>query len=901
METMERAWALSIQAMTSNGIGAILLISLMLNLRRKFRSSAPELKVFFAMLCVNLVQCVVEAATIILDGRLFPGSVLICTALNTVLFIGNIGFAALWAIYADFHVHPEKQHLTRRDLLIYFPALLIMVGSVINFFTPVYFEVTDANLYQRTPLFFLTFGITYLYLTIGTVIAYGVARKTERYVFLPAATFLFPVVLASVLQIVFPGISLLWVGAAIGLTSAYISLLDENSSIDTLSGAFSRHHLNRILDIMVGSGKKDGRVVGIMLDIDNFKLINDRYGHMMGDDAIRHVGLLLRRALAGQGSVFRFAGDEFTILMRVRHEGQTQEVLDLIKSEVDTFNRESDLPYHLSFSMGHASYVEGESAADFIKRIDDAMYEDKKLKPLRAIGTQFAPLDKDAYQVNPDRNCIFIVDDDFINREILKNIFPSQYHILEVENGKKALALLDTQLNNVCAILLDLNMPEMNGLELLRILHERNITERLPVFLITANDESDISREAYELGAMDVIGKPVVPFVILRRVQSVLELFRTRESLQARIHGQEQQLIENANTIDNLHLNTIEALASAIEFRDMESGEHVNRIYAITRHILSNTAMGKGFSSTEIENMAIGAIMHDVGKIAISDMILNKPGRLTDEEFKIMKRHTVKGAELLLHISQTQNHPSYAYACDIARHHHERWDGNGYPDGLKGDQITIWSQVVSIADVYDALISPRVYKKAFTPDEAVEMICSGQCGVFNPQLVECFLSVEPTIRTWYTADQKLIGEQPEAQPPLNESTPEVINVMLLIDAVRHAYDMILSVNLTQNTYTVIDHRMLNASPPGGVFDELMESAVLMVPESHRTIFEDVFTRTSLVRAFEAGKRQISLTYPEYTGDGGLRTVSTTVILMEDSRNGDILEITLSRYMDSPGK
>ncbi len=144
--------------------------------------------------------------------------------------------------------------------------------------------------------------------------------------------------------------------------------------------------------------------------------------------------------------------------------------------------------------------------------------------------------------------------------------------------------------------------------------------------------------------------------------------------------------------------------------------------------------------------------MHDVGKIAISDVILNKPARLTKEEFEVMKQHTVKGAELLEQISQIQVHDSYKYACDIARHHHERWDGNGYPDGLVGDEISLAAQVVSIIDVYDALVSVRVYKKAFSPDEAVNMIKNGECGVFNPRLLECFMQTEPMIRRWYTED-----------------------------------------------------------------------------------------------------------------------------------------------------
>ncbi len=347
------------------------------------------------------------------------------------------------------------------------------------------------------------------------------------------------------------------------------------------------------------------------------------------------------------------------------------------------------------------------------------------------------------------KNCILIIDDDFMNREVLKNIFCAQYRFEEAENGRDGLRKIYEHKAEICAVLLDVNMPVMSGIEVLHILHEQNITSDIPVFLVTAYDESDIAREAYEYGVMDVINKPIVSFVIQKRVQSIIELFQNRAALQERVVGQEKQLEENATTIDTLHKGAIESLATAIEFRDVESGEHTRRIYDITKYILTYTEMGEGFTVEEIENMAIGAILHDVGKIAIPDGILNKPGRLTAEEFEIMKEHTVKGGMLMEHLSHMQSHQSYIYACDIARHHHERWDGKGYPDGLVGEEITVWSQVVSIADVYDALVSPRVYKKAIDPDTAVEMIKNGECGTFNPKLLQSFLQVEGVLRTWY--------------------------------------------------------------------------------------------------------------------------------------------------------
>ncbi|MBE6753814.1 MAG: response regulator [Ruminococcaceae bacterium] len=347
-------------------------------------------------------------------------------------------------------------------------------------------------------------------------------------------------------------------------------------------------------------------------------------------------------------------------------------------------------------------------------------------------------------------NILLIVDDDFINRQLLKNIFSPFYSIEEAESGAAALEILNTDPLRYCAIFLDVIMPGLNGIDLLRVLSERKLTETVPVFLITAHASEDkIIKEAYELGVMDVISKPVMPYIVLRRVNTVVELFRSREQLSHLVKQQQIELSERTRQVIELNRGMFESLSAAIEFRDVESGEHVNRIHNITRILLSETEFGDGLTEGEIDDIAIASVMHDVGKIAIPDAILNKPGRLTSEEYDTMKTHTLKGAQLLENISSLHENSTYTYALDIARHHHERWDGNGYPDRLRGDEISIWAQAVSIADVYDALISPRVYKKAYDIDTALSMIFNGECGVFNPHMLDCFMSVEPKIRIMY--------------------------------------------------------------------------------------------------------------------------------------------------------
>ena len=342
---------------------------------------------------------------------------------------------------------------------------------------------------------------------------------------------------------------------------------------------------------------------------------------------------------------------------------------------------------------------------------------------------------------------ILIVDDDAINRKILRKLFSDHYTVLEAEDGLAGLSQILR--NQLCAILLDVQMPGMTGIEVLRRLKPLGLVDKIPVFLITAECGQEVMKEAYELGVMDVISKPVISYVVLRRVRSVIELFEARKHLNTVVENQHIAILEQAERIIQLNQGMIEALATAIEFRNEESGGHVQRICQITRLMLQNTDFGEGLSEDEIENIALASIMHDVGKITIPDAVLTKPGKLTEAEYEIMKSHTTKGVTILESIPQLRDSGIYDYACDIARHHHERWDGRGYPDHLAGEEITIWSQVVSLADVYDALSCKRVYKPSFPRERVVEMICTGQCGLFSPYLLESFLAVEERLFEMY--------------------------------------------------------------------------------------------------------------------------------------------------------
>lgn len=352
-------------------------------------------------------------------------------------------------------------------------------------------------------------------------------------------------------------------------------------------------------------------------------------------------------------------------------------------------------------------------------------------------------------EIKSSYNTLLIIDDDEINRTILNHLFLGTFLVEEAENGKEGLDKILEDPGRYCAVLLDVVMPEMDGMEVLCRLKAQDLLTKIPVFLITAECGSDVMKAAYEMGAMDVIGKPVIPYLVLRRVNSVVELFQARRNLGNKVEKQQSEILEQAREIIQLNEGMIEALATAIEFRSNESGEHVRRIHDITKYMLLHTSMGKGLDENAIDSIALASFMHDVGKIAIPDAILNKPGKLTAEEFAVMKTHTTQGAMLLEKIPQLKKNRAYQYAYDIALHHHERWDGNGYPEHLKEDQITPWSQVVGLADVYDALSCKRVYKEAFSREKVLQMIGDGECGCFNPQLLTEFFAVEHELAKFY--------------------------------------------------------------------------------------------------------------------------------------------------------
>lgn len=339
-----------------------------------------------------------------------------------------------------------------------------------------------------------------------------------------------------------------------------------------------------------------------------------------------------------------------------------------------------------------------------------------------------------------EKNLILIADDAEINREMIKFIFEEQYEVLEAKDGEETIALLDQHAKEIAVLFLDLIMPKKSGLDVLKHMQATGYTDFLPVIMITGEATPEAEYQAYNLGASDIIYKPFDPKVVMRRTMNITELFEHRLDLEEKLAERTQELVASREQLEQNNAFLINALGSVVEFRSMESGEHIRRVKQFTGIILEYVRKfypEYNLTKKQVELITQASALHDLGKIAIPDAILLKPGKLTPSEFEEMKKHTIYGCEILERFQQVDNE-FYRYCYDICRYHHERYDGKGYPDHLVGEQIPIWAQVVSIVDVYDALVNKRVYKPAYDVHEAERMIKNGECGVFSDKILDCF-------------------------------------------------------------------------------------------------------------------------------------------------------------------
>lgn len=340
-----------------------------------------------------------------------------------------------------------------------------------------------------------------------------------------------------------------------------------------------------------------------------------------------------------------------------------------------------------------------------------------------------------------NRQKILIVDDSEMNREMLKAILGEGYKYAEAVDGAQALRMLQQDMN-IDLVLLDINMPKMDGFAVLEHMNQFRWIDEIPVIMISAADDRESIKRCYSLGVADYIRRPFDSYIVQRRVQNTLRLYANQKRLMGMVSDQIYRNQRDSNVM-------IGILSHIVEFRNSESAQHVLQVQTVTgmllRRLVEKTDVYH-LTEEKIRLIVTASALHDIGKISIPENILNKPGRLTPEEFDVIRTHPAIGASMLEGLTPYRKEPLLKTAIEICRWHHERWDGRGYPDGLLGEQIPISAQVVALADVYDALTSDRCYKKAYSHDTAITMILNGECGAFNPMLLDCLQEISANLR-----------------------------------------------------------------------------------------------------------------------------------------------------------
>ena len=511
---------------------------------------------------------------------------------------------------------------------------------------------------------------------------------------------------------------------------------DRELYMDALTGAYNRRYYEDQL-------KQTEMVAGVaMIDLDDFKLHNDTYGHNAGDLVLETVVNVIRNSIRKTDMLVRFGGDEFLLVMPDILEASFQKKLQQIQNEIHAAEVPGYSQLQVSVSIGGVLSTHG-TIEDAIHKADQCMYQAKTSKNM--VVTESDLQHETQNITNPSathKYKILIVDDSEMNREILSSILGDEFDILEAADGKECISVIRKYGRDIALVLLDIVMPEMDGFEVLEFMNKHEWIDDIPVIMISSEDSAASVKKAYEMGVSDYINRPFDVEVVHRRVFNTIKLYAKQRRLIALITNQVYEKEKNNRIL-------IEILSQIVEFRNGESGRHVLNVNIITGILLEQLAQitdKYNISWSDRLIITTAASLHDIGKIGIDEKILNKAGRLTPQEIEKMKEHTVIGASILENMELFKDEELVKTAYQICRWHHERYDGRGYPDGLKGEEIPVSAQVVALADVYDALVSRRVYKKSYSHEEAMKMILGGECGAFNPILLQCLTEAQDKIK-----------------------------------------------------------------------------------------------------------------------------------------------------------
>ena len=503
---------------------------------------------------------------------------------------------------------------------------------------------------------------------------------------------------------------------------------------DVLTGVLNRRYYEEKIKNMRGP-------VGIaMMDLDNFKYYNDSYGHNVGDLALNSAAKVILSHIRKTDFLIRYGGDEFLLILPGIRKDAFDKKLNQIQKQLHETTLEAYPGISLSVSIGGVTTVE-ETVGTALERADRLMYQAKKHRNQVVTESSTEGIRQEVgerLERDRSRELILIVDDAKINREILFEMLKDRFDIIEASSGEECLELLHQYGTEISIVLLDFIMSGIDGLGVLNVMNKEHLIEDIPVIMISSEDSALHIRQAYEMGVSDYISRPFDTNVVRQRVSNTIKLYAKQRKLIDLVAGQMREKEKNNQIMVNI-------LSHIVECRNGESGQHVRNIGILTKLLLKKLMQKTDrYQMTwgDLNRIALASALHDIGKIGIEEAILNKPGKLMQEEYEKMKKHTVIGWSMLQNLKQYQEEPLVRIAEQICRWHHERYDGKGYPDGLKGDEIPISAQVVSLADVYDALTNERVYKKAIPHEKAIEMIVTGECGQFNPMLIECLLEIK---------------------------------------------------------------------------------------------------------------------------------------------------------------
>ena len=511
-----------------------------------------------------------------------------------------------------------------------------------------------------------------------------------------------------------------------------LTVYSEKLYRDVLTGAYNRRYFEeKVKNMSLNAGVA-------VIDLDDFKLFNDTNGHDGGDLVLTTVVNVIRHYIRRTDILVRYGGDEFLLILPGIEKEVFSQKLRMIQEKIHATHIPGFNRLKLSVSIGGAMFTHGR-LEEAITKADRLMYMAKGHKNI--VVTRWEQKQNTDKMEKRNLPQLLVVDDSEMNREILKEILGKEYRILEACDGEEALKMLEQYGTEISLVLLDIIMPKMDGFEVLAYMNRDKWIEDIPVIMISSEGSESYIRRAYELGASDYISRPFDAKVVYQRVINMIKLYAKQRRL---IHLVTDQIYEKEK--NNRMMTGI--LSQIVEFRNGESGLHVLHINILTQLLLeklTRKSENYDFSWSQQHMIATASALHDIGKIGIDEKILNKPGKLTKEEFEAMKQHTIIGARMLDSLEMYHDEEMMKYAYEICRWHHERYDGKGYPDGLKGEEIPISAQVVSLADVYDALVSDRVYKKAYSHEKAMEMILKGECGMFNPLLLKCLVEIQDKV------------------------------------------------------------------------------------------------------------------------------------------------------------